>query len=144
MQKAEENDLTVSHDELEGILNKQEARMRHLRAKWERSEVMLMIFQDEVNGRSALCVQRKNPASVRLYEPGIDRAEGIRKQINALRSALLPEEPEVEAKANVCISGGHLEPMVHYIEAEMLDVILRAPQEGERLADGGCMRDWRS
>ena len=98
--------------------------MRHLRATWERSEVMLMIFQDEVNGRSALCVQRKNPASVRLYEPGIDRVEGIRKQVDALRSALLPEESEVEAKANVCQAGDQIELMVHYIEAEMLDVII--------------------
>ena len=85
----EGGELEIPREELAKVLHKQEARMRHLVSSWEKSEVMLMLFHDEASGHAALCVERKHGA-VRWYEPGTQRDEGLRTQVNGLRALLLP------------------------------------------------------
>ena len=65
-------------------LRRQEKRERFLRECWEKSEVILTVICDDESGSSALWFVRKNPLSVRHYEAGAQRSEGIQKQVAVL------------------------------------------------------------
>ena len=55
-------------------MRRQEARLRHLRACWDRAEVLVGVLSREHEHLFGVWVERKRPASVRVYEGGVVRS----------------------------------------------------------------------
>ena len=84
MLSVEAQTYDVPFHEVELRLRRQEKRGRLLRERLEKSEVIFSVICDDESGSSALWFVRKNPLSVRHYEAGAQRSEGIQKQVAVL------------------------------------------------------------
>ena len=122
MKKVGAGESDVNFAELEDHCHRQEMRQKLLQDWWNKFEVLLVCFCDEVSGSSALLVLRKAPFSARLYEAGVVGRETIAKQVYLVLSHLEGVSTEVPFRSNVAASDNEA-LIAHYIEGEIREIL---------------------